>query len=517
MSDSALSIESDSQRDLDTMHGALRALLANDRDRSAYAVLKSLLRASSALSALDVEPPFDAPAEALHRWSDVFGAVNRCFQCLSDLYELAHQNKHCFGHLIENPLVSLDKAFQWIEYMHPAKAGRLLIASGEQKYNFLHYCVFLRMLLVCGKDYMARFIYENPRIFTITLDVWLFHPTYIAQGHYCNVNYVAITLEICAAHNGLVLSIPQFGAETTYNVYGAELSQLVHGRHSQLLRCLIVHIRRLLLLGITSEDSMRVWYHYFQTMITVLRHEWLKGTKIPRDLIRLVIAGARQCLRDGKAFPRIGADVADRSALILADMMSSETNIRNTACALKVGVIPFFFEINAILGRRDSIRGLELCIGDSLWSLSLLRLFRHQLRDAVESGAVSAQQLAKGKILVDLLTFRWKAYMAMKHNRNWQALLACNNTNASITSIFKKPIDRKIDRVVCFVVNMGGCAADEEDPYGCAVEMVARDEEDEDPTRIQIWVRLKVEGKPVMHRLPFTYGPEDFGAGAANV
>ncbi|KAL1712570.1 hypothetical protein EV715DRAFT_296934 [Schizophyllum commune] len=87
----------------------------------------------------------------------------------------------------------------------------------------------------------------------------------------------------------------------------------------------------------------------------------------------------------------------------------------------------------------------------------------------------------------------------------------------SITSIFKEPIDSKIDRVVCLVVNMGGCAADEKDPYGCAVEMVARDEEDEDPTRIQIWVRLKVEGKPVMHRLPFTFGPEDFGAGAADV
>ncbi|KAL1661993.1 hypothetical protein GGF50DRAFT_90269 [Schizophyllum commune] len=217
MSDSASSTESDSQRDLDTMHGALRALLANDLDRSAYAVLKSLLRASSALSALDIEPPSDAPAEALHRWSYVFGAVNRCFRCLSDLYELAHQNKNRFGHLIEKPPVSLAKAFQWIEYMHRAKAGRLLVASGEQKYDFLHYCVFLRMLLLCGKDYMARFVYENPRIFTITLDVWLFHPTYIAQGHYCNVNYVAITLEICAAHNGLVLSIPQVGAETTYN------------------------------------------------------------------------------------------------------------------------------------------------------------------------------------------------------------------------------------------------------------------------------------------------------------
>lgn len=63
----------------------------------------------------------------------------------------------------------------------------------------------------------------------------------------------------------------------------------------------------------------------------------------------------------------------------------------------------------------------------------------------------------------------------------------------SITSIFKKPIDR----VVCLIVNMGGlrCAAEEDDPYGSAVEMVARDEEDEDPTRIQIWVRLKVAGK----------------------
>uniref|UniRef100_D8Q6N8 Uncharacterized protein n=1 Tax=Schizophyllum commune (strain H4-8 / FGSC 9210) TaxID=578458 RepID=D8Q6N8_SCHCM len=513
MSFSALSTESDFQRDLDTMHDALRALSANDRDSSAYATLKSLLRGSLALSALNIEPPFDAPAEALHRWSNIFSAVNRCFMCLSNLYELAREKKHRFGHLIESPPVPLAKALQWIEYMHPAKAGRLLVASGEQQYDFLHYCVFLRMLLVCGKDYMARFVYENPRIFTITLDVWLFHPTYIAQGHYCNINYVAITLEVCAAHNGLVLSIPHIGAETTYDVYGAELNQLVHGRHSQFLRCLIVHIRRLLLLGIESEDSMRVWYHYFQTMITVLRHEWLKGAKIPRDLIRLVIAGVRHCLRNGEAFPQIGRDIADRAALILVAMMSSEENMRNTTRAFEVGVIPFFFEINAILGRLDSIRKLELCIGDSFWSLRLLRLFRLQLRQAVESGVVSAQQLAKGKILVDLSTSRWKAYMAMRHNRNWQALIACNNTDTSITSIFKDPIDR----VVCLVVNMGGCAAEEEDPYGYAVEMVARDEKDEDPTRIQIWVRLTVEGKPVMHRLPFTYGPEDFGAGAINV
>lgn len=434
---SAFSTESAIQRDLDTMHGALRALLANGRDSSAYAVLKSLLRTPSTLSALNIEPPFDVPAEALRCWSDVFGAVNRCFQCLSDLYELARQNEHRFDHLIEKPPISLAKAFQWIEYMHPAKAGRLLVTSGEQKYDFLHYCVFLRMLLLCGKDYLARFVSENPRIFTITLDVWLFHPTYIAQGHYCNVNYVAITLEICAAHNGLVLSIPHIGAETTYDVYGAELNQLVHGRRSRLLRCLVVHIRRLLLLGITSEDSMRVWYHYFQTMITVLRHEWLKGAKMPRDLIRLVIAGVRQCLRDGKAFPRIGHDIADRAAVVLSDMMSSETDMRNTACAFEAGVVPFFFEINAILGRRDSIRELQLCIGDSLWSLRLLRLFRRQLLQAVESRAVSAQQLAQGKILVDLSTSRWKSYTAMKHNRNWQTLIACNNTNTVSSSSFR--------------------------------------------------------------------------------
>ncbi|KAL1725913.1 hypothetical protein EV714DRAFT_277037 [Schizophyllum commune] len=409
-------------RDLTALDDALKTLdedASRHKKRLAHQAIKSLLRRGFALRLLEEGPPPDLSRVQEHEDFDEF--LRTAVLSLIALAALCHQAAHLdskYAPLLARPPIALASLVQWAEVFHPSRYGRIW----NTKYGFTNTisptCAALAGVFNIERDYIQSFVLANPRVITVTMDIWFDFPAHFRQHEILHAhssqlltNAMAMLIEMVAVNDDI------------RDVFIAEVVVLLGGRMHRAPR----HFRAqmgYLCRHHQACGGFDVWAGYFRVVGAMVMLLGLSGLDVRPCFFDSVIQSIQRCLEypHGEAL----LAVVDCGVEILHDLMADARGLGNTARAIRAQIVPFLMHLRATIGLRVSIIRVERQLLRAFWSPSILRLFHRQMKAIRDANHRRERELPIAAAFDQL----WELYSEARREHSWKFGIPCSNRSA---------------------------------------------------------------------------------------
>ncbi|KAI5891149.1 uncharacterized protein SCHCODRAFT_02628216 [Schizophyllum commune H4-8] len=414
-------------QELNSLQDALNELIKENHTtvpRALHRQIKSILTRGSAFCLLEGAPPFGRPLSEVHEHNDMLRAILHSFAILGHLYNVLGSTSGQ-STLLDKPPVALDKLFRWIDFMHPMHGYAVgTYPSDSDRHEAVPVCAILGGIISSsdnGKEYIDRFVQQQPRAIALILDLWLFYPKYL-RGQERNIGssqYVSDGIL------GLLRLL--YSTEGLHDIFTAELTRLVDGRLGRVSRCIAAHTN--FLVQAQAKGALiagSTWETHFCAAHGMLAYLTASmDIHVRRSAFTSSISGARLCLanRDDP----LSLEAARHAVKLLSENMTGLRSLRQTVRALQGDILDLMIELPSALRGDESIVKLARHLQDSLWCPSVLRAFRKSYDALVLRGALDETALADPmtRDLASRFKLYWKTYAVFRQDRGWKRAVPC--------------------------------------------------------------------------------------------
>ncbi|KAL1672441.1 hypothetical protein EV122DRAFT_283940 [Schizophyllum commune] len=409
-------------RDLTALDDALKTLdeeASRLKKRLAHQAIKSLLRRGFALRLLEEGPPPDLSHVLEHEDFEEF--LRTAVLSLIALAALCHQAAHLdskYAPLLARPPIALASLVRWAEVFHPSRYDRIW----NTKYGIINTisptCAALTGVLNIERDYVQSFVLTNPRVITVTMDIWFdflahFRQHEILHAHSAQLltNAMAMLIEMVAVNDDI------------RDVFKAEVVVLLAGRMRrahELFRAQMGYLCQ----HHQACGGFDVWAGYFRVVGAMLMLPGLSELDVRPRFFGSIIQSIQCCLE----YPHDEAllAVVDCGVEILHDLMADARGLGNTARATSAQIVPFLMDLRARIGLRVSIIRVERQLLRAFWSPSILRLFHRQMK-LIRDGEVTQNWELP---IAGVFDQQWDLYSESLREHSWKIGIPCSNRSA---------------------------------------------------------------------------------------
>ncbi|KAL1754274.1 hypothetical protein FB107DRAFT_275940 [Schizophyllum commune] len=409
-------------RDLTALDDALKTLdeeASRLKKRLAHQAIKSLLPRGFALRLLEEGPPPDLSRVQEHKDFDEF--LRTAVLSLIALAALCHHAAHLdskYAPLLAHPPIALASLVRWAETFHPLRYGRIWHTKYGPINTISPTCAVLAGVLNIERDYIRSFVLANPRVITVTMDIWLHFPAHFhhdesfhAKSALLITNAMAMLIEMVAIDDDI------------HDVLIAEAVVLLAGhmnRAPRLFKAQMGYFCR----HHEACGGLVVWAAYFRVVGAMIMLPGLSGLDVRSHFFRSVIHSIRCCLEYPKDEEMLA--VIDCGIDILHDLMADARGLGNTARATSAQIVPFLMDLRATIGLRVSIIRVERQLLRAFWSPSILRLFHRQMKLIRDGEGTQNWELP----IAGVFDQQWDLYSESLREHSWKIDIPCSNKSA---------------------------------------------------------------------------------------